>query len=109
MLDRLALAQLGELLGDEVDRDGEADAGALVGGAVRRDLIHDADDAALAVEQRATGVARVQGGVGLDRVRDREAVGRLDRAVEPRHDAGADAAIEVERIADRRDGLPDAK
>ena len=58
----------GEDLGDdglgEVDGDGEADAlcGAGLGGV-------DADDLAVAVEQRAAGVAGVDGGVGLDEVR----------------------------------------
>ena len=40
-----------------------------------------------AVEQRAAGVARVDRRIGLDRLVDREAVGRLDRAADAGHDA----------------------
>jgi hypothetical protein len=59
-------------------------------------------------EDRPTGVARVHRGVGLDRVRDVEPVGRLDRAVEAGNDAGAEAALDVEWIADHGDRVADA-
>ena len=52
------------------------------------DLRVDADDLAGGVEQRAAGVAGVERGVGLDHVADREAVGRLDLALERADDAG---------------------
>ena len=51
--------------------------------------------------QRAAGVAGVDRRVGLDDVVDREAVGRLDRALERRDDAGGERALEAERVADR--------
>ena len=54
-----------------------------------------------AVEQRAAGVAGVDRRVGLDHAGDREAVGRLDLAVERGDDAAGDGALEAERAADR--------
>src|SRR5262249_49553406 len=57
----LELADLG--LGG-VDRYGEADADAAVAAAARLDLGVDADHAPVGVEQRPTGVARVDRGVG---------------------------------------------
>ena len=84
---------------DGVDRHGEADAG-VAAAAVGGDLRVDADDAALGVEQRAAGVAGVDRGVGLDHAGDREAVGRLDVAVERGDDAAGDGALEAERAAD---------
>ena len=70
--------------------------------AVGLDLRVDADHAAVAVEQRAAGVAGVDRGVGLDRVGDREAVGRLDRAPERGDDAARDRALEPERASRSR-------
>ena len=69
--------------------------------AARLDLRVDADHAAGGVEQRAARVARVDRGVGLDDAVDLEAVGRLDRALGGRHDAGGQRALEPERVADR--------
>src|SRR5579871_1903921 len=53
-----------------VDGDGEANAGALIG-AIGGDHGVDADDFAARVEKRATGVAGINGGIGLDGVIDR--------------------------------------
>ena len=89
-----------------VDGDGEADA--LNGGVgVARILRgHDADDLAVAVEERAAGVAGVDGAVHLDHV-EGGAV-HIDGAV----DAGDDALAHrerqfAERVADRGDRLAD--
>src|SRR5262249_60194655 len=78
------------LAGDQIRADrlhrirgnGEADTGvgAAAGLVVDRDLHVRADHLAGLVDQRAAGVAVVDRGVGLDRVRDRIAVRRLDRA-----------------------------
>ena len=61
----------------------------------------------LRVEQRAAAVAVVDRRVGLDHVVDREAVRRLDRALEGADDAGRDGALEPERVADRDDRVAD--
>ena len=105
--------QLRELDLGQVDRNGEADAGARLGARspelVRagRDLIGDSDHPPVRVEQRAAGAARVYRGVGLNRVRDQETARRLDRAVEAGHDAGAQAAVEPERVTDDRELVAD--
>ena len=74
----------------------------------RLDLRVDADDARVAVEQRPARVAGVDGRVGLDRARDREAVRRLDLAAEGRHDAGRERPLEAEGVADRDGEVADA-
>ncbi len=57
----------------------------------------DADDFAVEVEQRAAGIAAIDGGVGLDVI----VVGAgIDIAVARRDDAGGHRAAEAERIAD---------
>ena len=61
------------------------------------------------VDQRAAGVAGVDGGVRLDHVLDREAVGSLDLARERADDAGRDRAVEAERVADRHHGVADLR
>ena len=60
------------------------------------------------VDQRATRVARVDRGVGLDDVVDRLGVRRLDAALERAHDPGGDGARVAERIAERDHGVADA-
>ena len=70
------------------------------GAAAGLDLRVDADDAAGVVEQRAAGVAGVDRRVGLDRLVDLEAVGRLDAAPEAGDDALGRGAVEAERVAD---------
>ncbi len=72
----------------------------------REDRGVDADDLAVHVEQRATGVAAVDRGVGLDVVVERA---RLDVAAARRHDAGRHGAAQAERIADRHHGLANAQ
>ena len=68
----------------------------------------DADDVAAGVEQRAARVARVDGGVGLDEVRQRLVVVGRDRAALGRHDAARDRVrVRAERAADGDDELAD--
>ena len=64
----------------------------------RDDRRVDADDLAIEVEQRAAGIAAIDGGVGLDVVVVRTGI---DVAVARRDDAGGHRAAEAERIADR--------
>ncbi len=89
-----------------VDRHREADA---LGRPRRRaDLGVDPDHRAGRIEQRAAGVARVDGRVGLDRVDERVLrCERVDRALGRRDDADAQRALAPERAADRRNGLAD--
>ena len=82
-----------------VRRDREADA--VRASRLALDLRVDADDAAAVVEQRAAGVAVVDRGVGLDRVRDREVVRRRHLAMERADDAARDRALEPERASQR--------
>ena len=87
-----------------VRRDGEADALDAVGddlGTV------DADDLAVHVDERAAGVARVDGGVGLHELD--ACVTVAERAVEGADDAARHAALELKahRVADGDDGLAD--
>ena len=73
-----------------VDRHREADADVAAAAAAGLDLGVDPDHAARAVDQRPAGVAGVDRRVGLDHVRDREAVGGLDLALDRGDDAGGD-------------------
>ena len=87
--------RLGEEGAGDVDRDGEADAlaGARDGGV-------DADDRPGRVEQRATTVAGVDGGVGLDQVGQRARCG-VDAAAHRRDDPARDRVRELaQRAAD---------
>src|SRR4029077_13563967 len=61
-----ALLELGYQLLGEVDRDRESDADAAAAAAEYGRV--DADDPAVLIEERATGVARVDRGVGLNEV-----------------------------------------
>ena len=93
------LAELAKLIDDGdrgLGRHREADADR----AARRrdDRRVDADHLALEIEQRAAGIAAIDGGVGLDVVVVRTGI---DVAIARRHDAGGDGAAEAERIADR--------
>jgi hypothetical protein len=88
-------------LGD-AGRDGEAKPDRAAGR--REDGGVDANHLAVHVEQRATRVAAVDRGVGLDVVVERA---RLDVAAARRHDAGRHGAAQAERIADRHDRLAD--
>ena len=72
------------------------------------DLRVDADHLAARVQERATGVARVDRRVGLDDVVDREPVRRLDESLECADDARRHRAVEAEGIADRDHRVTDA-
>src|SRR3954453_15677198 len=106
MLDAAVLEQLLDDAADRVagDREADADVAAAVG---RLDLRVDADDLAAGVDEGAAGVARVDRRVGLDHVVDREAVRRLDLALERRDDARGHRPVETERIADRDHRIAD--
>ena len=90
---------------DRVDGDGEADAGGLADLAV--DGGRHADDPAAGVEQRAAGVAGVDGGVGLDDALDLAAVLGVERAVEAADDPGRQCPFQAEGVADGEDLLAD--
>src|SRR2546430_5284942 len=82
------MSSLHELVGDllrGVARDRESDADVARALASGRDRRVDADHPTRGVDQRATGVARVDRGVGLDRVLDR----RLLAATPATEDAAA--------------------
>ena len=64
-------------LGDIVDRDGEAESDGSA--ALAADGRVDADHTALGIDEGATGVTRVDCGIGLDGVDDRVGVGALAR------------------------------
>ena len=109
---------LDDLLGQVdriVHRDGEPDAGIVAG--VGRDQRVDADELAVLVDERAAGIAGVDGCVSLDHVGvDRRGVrlllavlvrvGRVVhdlRAVRSRHDARRHRLLKAEGAADRHD------
>src|SRR6202034_3432110 len=77
------------------------------GRVVRLDLIIEAEDLALRVEQRPAGVARVDRGVGLDRAGDRVLVRGLDAAADGADDALGGRLGQAERAADRDDRIAD--
>src|SRR5260370_28307898 len=87
-----------------VDGDSEADASTLSD--ARGDHCIDADHLAMPVEERAAGVTRVYGGVGLDGFVDDQAVGLLHLA-DGAHDAAREGSGEAEGIADGIDFLAD--
>ena len=106
MLDFAVLLELADDFAGGVDRHREPDPDvAVVAGVL--DLGVDPDHLALFVDQRAAGVAGVDRGVGLDHVRDREAVRGFDLALEGGDDAAGDRAVEAERVADRDHGVAD--
>ena len=101
MLDLAVVLELVRLVRDGVDRDREADADVAAAAAAGLDLRVDPDHLAVGVDQRAAGVAGVDRRVGLDHVGDREAVGRLDLALQGGDDAAGHGAVEAEGVADR--------
>jgi len=81
-----------------VDRNGEADAGSGAGGRVDGGI--DADDFAARIDQRAAGVAAVDGGVGLNGFIDEGGLAGLHGATDGANDASGQRALETEWIAD---------
>src|SRR5437016_14643222 len=69
----------------------------------------DADGAAVAVDQRAAGIARVERCVGLDDAVDQPPRRTTQATSERADDAGGDCRLKPQRIADRDDDLPDAQ
>ena len=114
---RLPLDDLLRQVDRIVHRDGEPDARVVAG--IGRDQRVDADELAVLVDERAAGIAGVNGSVGLDHVGvDRRGarllptvlirVGRVVhdlRAVRSRHDARRHRLLKAERAADRHDPL----
>ncbi len=95
---------------DGVDRDREADAGCRGGdcGLGGVELRADPDHLAAGVDQRPAGVAVVDRGVGLDRVRVGGAAAELvDAVLEGADDSDAGGAAERRGVADRDDGVAD--
>src|SRR5208282_5162602 len=93
------LAVLDQMTGDElgaVDGDREADS-------LRRQDNRrvDADYLAARVDQRPSGVAGIQRGVGLDNVIDQSARSRSERSSKRTHHARSNAALETIRISNR--------
>src|SRR5262249_61294641 len=64
-----------------------------------------ADVLSARVDERPARVAVVDGGIGLDRIRDGEAVRRGDVAIDRADDAGSDALLVAERAADGDDAF----
>ena len=84
-------------------RNGEADAVAAAG--AREDRRVDADQAPADVDERAAGIARIDGRVGLD---EELIVGDADlRARQRRDDALRDGLADAERIADGENEIAD--
>src|SRR3954463_3115073 len=109
------LAGCDQLRGDHlrlVDRDGETDTDVAIC-AVGGDRRVDTDDLAGGIDERTAGVARVDGGIGLDRVENRRDAGRVteragglavtggNRPVERGHDACGDRSLQAERGTER--------
>ena len=99
-------AELLELVGDaadHVDRNREADADVAAG--AREDGRGEADQFAPQVDQRAAGIAGIDGGIGLDEVL--EAVLIETAAAETADDAGGHRIAQPEGIADGDDKVAD--
>ena len=103
---RLAVDNLvGNVLG-VVNRNGKAHARA--GARIALDKRVNTHELAVVVDECATGVARVDGGIGLDHVGvDGVAAGRAHGrgAIQRRHNARGDRLLVAERRADRHDPL----
>ena len=61
------------------------------------------------VEQRPTGISRIDGRIGLNNPFNRPIRERLDRPPQGAHHAGRQRMIEAEGIPDRQDFLPDTQ
>ena len=104
----LDFAKLNELVGEgfrHVARDGEADADAAA--ARRQDRGVDPDKLAVEVQQRAAGVAAVDGGIGLDEILQPFKVQAA--AAKGRDNAGCGGLAKAERVADGDGEVADAQ
>src|SRR5882762_6666362 len=88
-----------------VDGNGEADAGGGAAGRVNGGI--DADDFAARIDERATGIAAVDGGVGLNGFVDEGGLAGLHGAANGADYAGGERALEAEGIADGENLLAD--
>ena len=87
---------------------GMAKTHASAGAAGREDGGGDTDDFAVGVQERAAGVAAVDGGVGLDHPAQHSAILELDGAIQGADDARGEGALELsEGIANDHGGLTD--
>ena len=92
----------------EIDRDGEADADVAVRSG--EDGGVDADEPAAGVDERAAGVARVDGGVGLDEILVAgDLVEDADAPAGGGDDAHGDGLADAERVADGEDHVAHAE
>src|SRR3984957_8957357 len=89
-----------------IDRNGKSNAGTLPDGGSDDGV--NTDDFAMPVKQRASGVTRIDGGVGLDRLLDERSV-RLLYSADRTDDALSEGSRESEGIADGINFLPDLK
>ena len=81
-----------------VDGNGEADAGGGAAGGVNRGV--DANDFAVRIDERAAGIAAVDGGVGLDGFVNESGLAGLHGASDGADYAGGERGLEAERITD---------
>ena len=89
----------------QVNRDAESDA--FVAPAVRGDRVVDPDDFALHVDQRATRVAGVDRGVGLEEVLIDHVLKLVHLAAAGADDSLADRVHQAERTSQRHHPVPD--
>src|SRR6266478_4050086 len=90
-----------QIVGDafrSVDGDGEADAGS--GSAGRVDGGIDADHFTVRVDERAAGIAAIDGRIGLNGFVDEGGLAGLHGAAQGADDASGERGLEPERIAD---------
>src|SRR5262249_26300876 len=88
-----------------VDGNGEADARGRT--ARREDGGVDADDFAVRIDERAAGIAAIDGSVGLNGFIDEGGLAGLHGAAEGTDDASGQRALEAEGIADSENLLAD--
>src|ERR1700730_3899746 len=101
-LDLTVLDQLVHDLASHIDRDGKADTNITATRCHYRRI--DADDPSLQIDQRASRIARIDRGVGLDEILIAFDAGAApERADDPR----GHGLAEAERIADREDKIAD--
>ncbi len=86
-----------------IDRNGEADPGTGPGGTVNGHV--DPDQSPFGIQEGSSGIARVDGRVGLDASPDGPAADALDVAAEGGDDSGGEGVVESEGVADGEDGL----
>ena len=107
MFDLAVLLDLFDDFASGIDRDGEADANVAVAAAASLNLGVDPDHFSSGINQGTARIAWVDRRVGLDHVRDREAIGGLDLALQGGDDASGDGPVEAEGVADRHHGVAD--